>query len=199
MLSSFYSTDYPFSLLISHVKTDWKHWDWQNHLCLSLTLLHQPTAGFKAQHFMFPVTSGMAVHPPPFFFIITKRCTMLNWVPLPVMLSLADSCHDDSMGFPVSFLILRWKVFSLSLWLFSWLLKQYNLAQPLWSLLSSAILHQPRIWTRLSQQLLWKPATGNERNINRAVSPLIQKAVVPISKPGLVVSLKKKKKDLKLL
>lgn len=119
---------------------------------------------------------------------------MLNWVPLPVTLFLAGS-----MGFPVFFLILGWKVFSLSLWLFSWLLKQYNLAQHLWSLLSSASSHQPRTWTRLSQQLLWKPAMDNERSINRAVSPLIQKAVFPILKPGLVVSFLKKKQVLKII
>lgn len=146
MLSSFCSTDYPFSLLISHVKTDWKHWDWQNYLCLSLTLLHQPTAGFKPQYFLFPVAPDYGCASSHlFFFIITKRCTMLNRVPLPVMLSLTGS-----MGFPISFLILEWKVFSLSLWLFSWLLKQYNVAQPFWSLLSSASLHQLRTWSRLS-------------------------------------------------
>lgn len=59
LFSSFYSTDCPFSLLISHVKADWKHLDWKHHLyChlyLSPTLLLSLTAGFKGQHFMFPI------------------------------------------------------------------------------------------------------------------------------------------------
>lgn len=73
MLSRFYSTDYPFSLLISHVKTDWKHWDWQNHLCLSLTLLHQPTAGFKAQHFLFPVAPDYGCASSRLFFSLSQK------------------------------------------------------------------------------------------------------------------------------